>query len=297
MSIQQFNLGTGDIVSIVSNTTTNLDISAVFGDNYSRPRNKTIVIEAGVIVGSNSTASAALIVPAGGMGIIKIINFGSIQGAGGSAGTSGPGGTGGDAILIQSSTLIINQTGASIYAGGGGGGKGGVGGQGGNGQYGQSLGASGCYAKSNTCTQVCQLTYGAGAYGTGSLIACNLPTHYCTSCATTVTTSGGAGGAGGNGGKGQGYDGAFANGSSGSAGFSGGVNAGTGGTGGAGGSGGNWGASGNNGVTGATGSNGNLSNGLTGIAGSDGGLAGYYINGYSSYTTFVNSGTAAGRTN
>ena len=298
MAIQQFNIGACDLIAIVTATTTNLNISTLFGDNYSRPQNKTVVIESGVTIGSNSVGSAALVVPSGGAGLIKVINKGSIQGAGGAAGTSGAGGTGGDAVLLQVPAHVINEPGAFIYAGGGGGGRGGTGGQGGNGSFVQSLGGTGCYS-GGTCSQMCVNAYGGGAYATGTVSFCSFPTNYrrCTNCARSTSSTGGAGGAGGSGGRGRGYDGALASGVTGSAGAAGGTNAGTGGTGGTGGSGGDWGASGDTGNTGATGANGTVTNGLAGVAGSGGGLAGFYINGLATYATFTNLGTVAGRTN
>jgi hypothetical protein len=297
MAIQQLSIGAGDLISVVTATTTNLNISTLFGNNYSRPQNKTVVIESGVTIGSNSVGSAALVVPSGGSGLIKIINKGSIQGAGGAAGS-----TGGDAVLLQTPALLINEAGAFIYAGGGGGGAGGAGGTGGAGSYTQTTNIGlGPATGAGSCDNACVNTYGGGAYCAnceGRVSGFNWRCGGCQRDVTqTISTSGGSGGAGGSGGRGRGYDGSATSGSVGSAGAAGGTNAGTGGTGGTGGSGGDWGASGSTGNTGTSGSNGNVTNGLAGVAGSAGGLAGFYINGLSTYATFTNLGTVAGRTN
>jgi len=300
MAIQQFTLGTCDLISVVTATTTNLNISTLFGDNYARPFNKTVVIESGVTIGSNSVGSAALVVPSGGSGLIKVINKGSIQGAGGAGGTSGVGGNGGDAVLLQAAAVVVNDYGGFIYAGGGGGGKGGVGGQGGSGQTVTPLGQSNCYQpKSQPANYYCVQNFGGAAYcspGTYSENGCAFSAR-CSYCSKTDTTAGGLGGAGGNGGRGRGYDGSLASGSAGSAGAAGSIDAGAGGAGGTGGAGGDWGASGSTGDTGLTGANGTYSNGLAGFGGSGGGLAGFYINGLSTYASFINFGTVAGRTN
>lgn len=301
MSIVNSLIQTSDLYYYITSNQLNLNIKTLVGSTlYDAKYRKRVIIAPGVTIGSNSTSTAALIIPTTTTGgEIVVDNYGSIQGAGGAANS----GTGGDAILAQAISRIINRTGATIYSGGGGGGRGGTGGTGG--------------AGSVTTTTLWSCSFGcwglgccgsAGCYcGSGQQVytCCNPSNgqfdYYCYGCYQDLTstsgTSGGAGGGGGNGGRGRGYDGALASGSSGAAGSAGGTNAGTGGTGGTGGSGGDWGASGSGGSTGGTGSNGNAGSGLAGSAGLSGGLAGYYINGLSTYVTLTNNGTVAGRTN
>ena len=329
MAMQQMLLaGSGELIAIVSATTTNLNASTLFGANYGAGVAKRLIINPGVTVGGTSAGTPALTIPSGLTGSLIIDNYGSIQGAGGVAGTAGVGGVGGDAILAQSACRIINNTGATIYSGGGGGGRGGTGGTGGGGSYGglgsyQYLGESGWYYGIGSnyaarCAAVCGYTFG-GSYANvyASISRYTNPASGCGGCDCcnddnaqsanafccygqpyiTIFTAGGAGGGGGNGGRGRGYNQALATGSAGVVGAAGGANAGAGGTGGSGGTGGDWGATGVNGSTGGTGANGNNGAGSAGATGSAGGLAGFYINGLSTFVTLTNSGTVAGRSN
>ena len=269
-SISSIYCSLGDLTYVISSTTTNLNLQTLIGTtNYTSKVNKKIYINSGVIVGSTSTSNSAITIPSGFGGNIRLINYGSIQGAGGASN----GGTGGNAIFAGSSGVIIDNRG-TIYAGGGGGGQGGTGGGGYYGTYYLSV----C----GPCSEVC-CGYEcsddppcSGGYQPGNGCAEGGLRWFCP---YNVYTSGGAGGSGG---IGQGYNQSATGGSSGSAGGS---NAGTGGTGGTGGS------FGSTGSTGGTGSNGNYSNGS---AGSSGGLAGYYIvnNGNVTWTTL---GAVAGR--
>lgn len=271
MSLFQNFFQTSDLFVTVGVSTENLDIKAQIGETlYNADYTKRIIIGSGVTVGSATTTQPALKIPSGAGGRIIIDNYGSILGAGGSAG----GGTGGDAILAQSTCTIENKSSGTIYAGGGGGGAGGNGGTGGQGAYEVVTGSYGY------CSWWGR--YGCYAYAT----AYNYGTAY---------SSGGAGGSGGSGGAGRGYGQSASSGSSGTAGSAGGTNAGSGGNGGDGGTGGDWGTTGGTGVTGATGVNGNYTNGSAGSSGVSGGLAGYYINGLSTYATLVNSGIVTGR--
>ena len=70
----------------VSSTTTNLNLQTLFGSDFTDDSCKTLVIEQGVTVGSNTLMEAALSIPSGMGGTMKIINYGSILGAGGGAG-------------------------------------------------------------------------------------------------------------------------------------------------------------------------------------------------------------------
>lgn len=307
MGIHQLLLGGGgEIVVVISATATNLNASTLFGTNYGAGVAKRLIINSGVTIGGTSAATPALTIPTGLAGSLLIDNYGSIQGAGGAAGTSGVGGDGGNAILAQAACRIINNAGATIYGGGGGGGQGGTGGTGGGGTYGyvSSLGVGNAVsAIQSNCTNSCNTMFGSGAYCASD---CRYysntafgPRVQCYGCARNETayTSGGGGGAGGAGGRGQGYNQALATGSAGAGGAAGGTNAGAGGTGGTGGSGASWGTAGTSGNTGGTGANGNNGGGAGGAAGSAGGLAGFYINGLSTFVTLTNSGTVAGRTN
>jgi len=302
MSIIQSWIQTSDQFYRISSPQVNLNMRTFIGSNlYDAKYRKRVIIDSGVIIGSNSTAVAALQIPSALGGDLIIDNYGSIQGAGGPAGN-----TGGDAILAQASCKINNKSGGTIYGGGGGGGTGGTGGTGGNGNFQQTVGTGGGRGCVSDCTTSCTSSSNPGTFCRSQCVfrsdVCYPfdPGFYqCFDCARTDTipTTGGAGGAGGAGGRGRGYDGALAAGSGGSAGFAGGTNAGTGGTGGAGGTGGDWGQSGAPGNTGLPGSNGNASNGLAGSGGGGGGAAGYYINGLSTYVTLTNNGTIAGRSN
>lgn len=150
----------------------------------------TFTINSGVIVGSTSTASAALSTgnwPAGAN--VVLVNNGYIEGKEGAGGASGTGSAGGPAIST-SYNLTVNNTSGYIFGGGGGGGKGGQG----------ATGATGAAGTSQSFNNGCGLTTAAGGAG----------------------GTGGAGGAGGTGGNGQGYG----NQSSGSAGSGGSVGSG-----------------------------------------------------------------------
>jgi hypothetical protein len=311
MGIHQLLLGGGgELVVVISATATNLNAATLFGSNYGSGVAKRLIINSGVTIGGTSAASPALTIPTGLAGSLLIDNYGAIQGAGGVGGTSGAGGDGGNAILAQAACRIINNAGATIYGGGGGGGRGGNGGDGGGGFYyytaTQILGDP--YNVGSDCDQACR-NYPYGDWSDAYCYAdCyvgydndGIRADSCWTCARNYTatayTSGGSGGAGGAGGRGQGYEGALAAGAAGAGGAAGGTNAGAGGTGGTGGSGASWGATGVTGNTGGTGANGNNGAGAGGASGSAGGLAGFYINGLSTFVTLTNSGTVAGRSN
>jgi hypothetical protein len=275
IGLSNFFCAVNQIVRYVTSTSTNIDASSYFSDvsgAWSSNVPKVLIINGGVIVGSTNPGSPALTIPGFG-GTFKLINYGTILGAGGAPN----GGTGGTAIVMGAPGIIDNP--GTIYGGGGGGGQGG---QGGQGIYSNTTQTQGCggkpgcpagYYETGTWQGRCCQSYSCGW---NTCCSQNLQGRYCQQ---DVITSGGAGGAGG---RGFGYDG---NGTSGSAGSAGGTNAGTGGTGGSGG------GYGNSGATGGTGSNGNYT---AGSAGSGGGLAGYYIQGNGN-VTWLNTGTRAGR--
>jgi hypothetical protein len=99
-----------------------------------------LVIEPGVVVGSTSSAVAALDTgqfPSGSTLAIDV--YGKVLGAAGPAGSGGAGGAGGAAIKANyagQTVTVRYKAGGEIRAGGGGGGKGGAGGTGGTGGQG-----------------------------------------------------------------------------------------------------------------------------------------------------------------
>lgn len=294
-------------IAVAATSSTNVDLSSLFGGNWTSTVPKRLTIGSGVTIGGTGS-SAAIIIPSNMAGTLAIDNAGSVLGFGGAAGAAG-----GNAISNSASGVTINNTG--LLAGGGGGG--GTGGAGGNGtttttstviggtcnstggqiflydiyQFGvcggyrwimtwPAYGYSG-YAMGGAPPQ----TFGGATWSNHSFCStyesgdgCFISAYRGQRTATsTVSTTGGAGGSGG---VGQGYTQTNA---SGSAGAAGGTNAGTGGTGGAGAT------YGNAGSTGATGANGNVSNGS---AGSAGGAAGAAVAGTA--VTMNNTGTLYG---
>jgi hypothetical protein len=122
----------------IAGNTQNYDVWSAVSSNptYSAGKtNATITINPGVTVGSASTGSYAMLVPAAFSpgDNVTIVNNGYIvgTGAGGgpggsaSSGTGGTGGTGGNALYVNRPTTVTNNN--SIGAGGGGGGGGGGG--------------------------------------------------------------------------------------------------------------------------------------------------------------------------
>lgn len=282
---------------------TNQDASAIFGDDYGVDYPKEIVIDSGVELGGTSASEEALQINSGGLGTIKIINNGTLTGAGGAAN----GGAGGDAFEANVACIFINN--GSIRSGGGGGARGGNGGSGGGGRYTSVAGNHTYYKRESTNNKYCSQLTGAGECPTSwrGYTYSNLYYGSCTNgrdehnCSyncygrrnTTVNTSGGGGGGGGNGGRGEGYNQTRASGSGGSGGANGGTNAGRGGTGGTGGTGGLFGADGSGGTNGSGGNNGNRTNGSGGGSATSAGAAGKSIRGVSS-VTLTNNGTIIG---
>lgn len=273
------------IIQTLSNTT-NVDLSSVFGSDWTSTVPKEIIIPSGVTIGGTGSSNA-LLVPSGMGGTLTITNAGSIIGYGGAAG-----GAGGNAISIASTGVTIDNTGL-IAGGGGGGGSGGAGGTGGQGRYvadtnfyaGRAGSSSFCVAECNARGMV----YSHSGYYTQG------EDTYCCNCWCDeyVVSNGGSGGSGGSGGVGQGYNQSSTSGSAGSGGASGGTNAGAGGTGGSGGSGSAYGTAGVSGNSGSSGANGNYSNGSGGSGGASGGAAGAAII-YTAAYTMNNTGTLAG---
>jgi hypothetical protein len=326
-ALRSFGFGVGPTIINITSTTTNYNLFTAAG-SPTVAKNIIVNINSGVTVGATAGSTAFTVgqFPTG--STIVINNFGNIQGYGGAAS-----GTGGDAInanYANQTVTINNQTGATIYGGGGGGGTGGAGGVGGTGgggyyldsyyNYAYSLGDYVSYVviRNNTTGALLSATWagfqvpldvsyvqGAFVYNSGGNAYYQIGqlTYY------NVYTSGGGGGGGGSGGGGgvgQGYGQAAAGGAGGSpgaGGSGGGTNAGAGGSGGYGGTGGTGGTFGNAGGTGASGYTGNTGDsgnngggagGSSGGGGSGGGAAGRYLVKGANSVTLNNSGTVLG---
>ena len=314
----QFGLGNAygavNEIAEAASSGTNLDLSVVFGSNWTSTVPKRLTVGSGVTIGGTGS-SAAIIIPSNMAGTLEIDNDGSILGFGGAAN----GGNGGNAISNSASGVTINNTG-TIAGGGGGGGLGGTGGTGGNGTtitYGGNIYNGGnnwqdyyqFYTQTIVRRNSTNYNYGTDGSepkvigGTYIIRGTNYGNNWCPyydcrwiqyglKLGSSSATTGGSGGSGGSGGVGQGYNQTNASGSSGSAGAAGGDNAGTGGTGGTGGAGGTYGSSGSTGLTGATGANGTASNGSAGSSGSSGGSAGAAVAGTT--VTMNNTGNVYG---
>jgi len=314
----QFRMSNGygavNEIAIAATSGANVDLSSLFGANWTSTVPKRLTIGSGVTIGGTGS-SAAIIIPSNMAGTLEIDNAGSILGFGGAANA----GAGGTAISNSASGVVINNTGL-LAGGGGGGGIGGTGGQGGNGSYSTTVNQGPSYSYSSYYwrryraylylrwaggsiysgpNNYSGTSYSVGGYTwyRGSLQSSDPDFQeymYAVSVSYSQTNSstGGSGGSGGSGGAGQGYNQSNASGSSGSGGSAGGTNAGAGGSGGTGGSGGAYGSSGGTGATGNTGANGNASSGSGGSSGSSGGAAGAAVIGTS--VTMNNTGTLYG---
>ena len=234
-----------------SGTDLNLDI---FAQTWNSNLSKNIVKKMNIngTCGSNTTATAALLINAITYNLQLIVN-GSVFGAGGAAGTSSSGGNGGPAMSLISLGGAINlltASSASVYGGGGGGAKGAQGGFGANGtcSYFDS------YVTGTACNSCpgCNAGYSQNCYRVGGCGRKNRRSNNQSTCSGTFyfQTGNPPGGAGGNGGNGQGYNQSRTDGSGGAGGSAsdcGGatsVNTQYGGTGETGGNGGDWGSDG-----------------------------------------------------
>ena len=97
ISLTQFYSAVNEIQQTYSSTTTNLNLSTVFGSNWGTAVPKRVIINSGVTIGATS-GNAAILVPSGMGGTLVIDNSGSVQGHGGAGSSSGAGGAGGHAI-------------------------------------------------------------------------------------------------------------------------------------------------------------------------------------------------------
>ena len=272
----------GATVLIIGSNQNNVDLSSLFGSEWTANTSKIALIQPGVTVGSTGSGTPSLSVPSNLVGQLQIKNNGNIFAAGGPGGTANPQGQsgnpgtpGGTALSISAPVTIDNQ--GSIYGGGGGGGAGGSGNGG-----------------SRFVSRTCRRTASGGGCDSCScpypnVTSCNntgvrcrggrgrIRTTSCFQdfeCGSPAPTSGGIGGAGG---RGQGSNQTATNGSSGGGGGGGG--AGSGGTGGPG---------SNFGLAGSPGNNSN-----NGGSGGAGGAAGNYVNG-NSLVTWDNLGDVLG---
>jgi len=292
----QFRMSNGygavNEIAIAATSGTNVDLSSLFGGNWTSTVPKRLTIGSGVTIGGTGS-SAAIIIPSNMAGTLEIDNGGNILGFGGAAN----GGAGGNAISNSASGVTINNTGL-LAGGGGGGGSGGTGGGGSytnttiNYQYSQNQplylwqhyweqgssrghwnGTQVFYRGSSNSSPYLGYYKGSFQGSTSSTERYKIG----KASSSTVNTNGGGGGSGG---VGQGYNQTNTSGASGAAG---GTNAGTGGTGATGA------AYGTAGSTGATGANGNRTNGS---GGSSGGAAGAAVTGTS--VSMNNTGTLYG---
>ena len=71
----------------VTSNTTNLNAQTLFGSDFTADSCKNLIINSGVSIGGTDLTKPALDIPEGMGGSMKIINYGSILGAGGKGGT------------------------------------------------------------------------------------------------------------------------------------------------------------------------------------------------------------------
>jgi hypothetical protein len=190
-----------------SGTDLNLNI---FTQTWNANLSKNIIKRMNIngVCGSNTTASAALILNALVYNFGVIVN-GSVLGAGGAAGTSSSGGNGGSAMSLISLGGLINvltTTASQVYGGGGGGAKGATGapGPGGTCSY------IATYTTGTACNSCpgCAPGYSQNCYRVGGCARKNRGRNNRSDCRATIyyASAAPAGGVGGNGGNGQGYN-------------------------------------------------------------------------------------------
>jgi len=184
-------------LTIASNTQ-NYDVFNNRGPTYSPgTTDLTVTINPGIVVGSASTGSFAMLVPSSfsPADTVTIVNNGTIIGAGGGGGNGGtggpasggtpgtPGGGGGSALSVSRPTIVTNN--GTLAGGGGGGGGGGAIGSGLPALNRRSGGGGGGGAGNNA---------GGGGSGGGGV-----PAGAGTPGSPGTLTSGGAGGPGSSG--------------------------------------------------------------------------------------------------
>lgn len=125
-SIEPFSVAvSNDFVVHVTSDVPNVTVSSLFGSAWTQNRPKRLVVADGVSIYSTSSSTAAMTTGANLVNTLTIENHGGIYGGGGTA----DGGVGGDALVLSTQNVVVNNLG-QIWAGGGGGGKGGSGGTG-----------------------------------------------------------------------------------------------------------------------------------------------------------------------
>ena len=93
-------------IAVAATSGANIDISTLFGSNWTSTVPKRLTIGSGVTIGGTGS-SAAISIPSNMAGTLEIDNAGSIIGFGGAAN----GGAGGNAISNSASGVTINNTG------------------------------------------------------------------------------------------------------------------------------------------------------------------------------------------
>ena len=288
ISVSFFYGATNEIVAVVSGNVNNLDVSSLFGSNWTSAVPKRLIINSGVVVGSTADTLNSLTIPNTLAGTLTIENNGNVYGAGGIFNGSN-GGVGGNAV--RTFTPVTIQNNGNIFAGGGAGGRGG---QGGTGSCGSTPGS----------TIFCPGQPNPFACGGGSCAQGGFQSNFCfplgncpvwcqARCSPypcgqnpPIPNPASTGSAGGVGGRGQGSDGPLSPGSA-TTGTP--TNCGGGGTGAPGGTGGSFGQPGASGPVGGT-----SSTGQGGFSGQPGSAAGFYIVG-NSLVNWTNLGSVAGR--
>lgn len=137
-----YGTGGGGRVAVnltIASNVQNYDVFANRGPTYSAgTTDVTVTVNPGIVVGSASTGSFAMLVPSAfdAADTVTIVNNGTIIGMGGNGGNGGsggpaaggspgtPGGVGGSALSVSRPTIVTNN--GTVAAGGGGGGGGGA---------------------------------------------------------------------------------------------------------------------------------------------------------------------------
>lgn len=124
ISLSNFFCSSNIITVIISQNSVNVNAATLFGSFWSANRQKVLIVNPNVVVGSSDENNWGLTIPAGLGGSLTLYNYGYIVGSGGAGGSrnSNPGNRGGNAILLNSNMNILNY---GVIGGGGGGGGGG----------------------------------------------------------------------------------------------------------------------------------------------------------------------------
>jgi hypothetical protein len=189
------------VVTIKITSGCNVDFYNTYAINYPGVKKFVVLIEAGVTLSCGNVTNGALnfaSIPGSNAMTIKVINRGTILGAGGSGGTGSAGqpgscfryatagSSGGHAITTRANLTIVIDNYGLIAAGGGGGGGGG------GSTHGQYGGGGGGGAGTDPGIG------GTGGGNTMSFIGCNMTSSIAQSGTVGQTTTGGGGGTGSN---------------------------------------------------------------------------------------------------